>query len=107
MFSDSAGAFTDGWLLFLRQGTLLAQQLDTSRMANPITVAGPIGESAPLNRSAFSASDSGVVAYRSVVSVPRQLNWYDCSGKRLGAAAVSDLNDPELSRDGSRIAGDR
>jgi eukaryotic-like serine/threonine-protein kinase len=112
--ADCAGEYLpSGWLLFVRQGTLVARQFDASRgevTGDPLTVASPVGSDTNLNVCGFSISASGLVVYRSVLATRRQLVWYDRSGKALGTAGAPDENDlsnPELSPDGRRIAIDR
>src|SRR5262249_41031879 len=57
--ADVAGVYmSPGWLLFLRQGTLVARRFDSARgelSGDPITVAGPVGLDASLFAGAFSA----------------------------------------------------
>ena len=73
-------------------------------------MAAPVGYDGILATGAFSLSESGLIAYRSSIATPRQLEWFDRTGKLLGAIATpdeSDLADPEISPDGRRIAVDR
>jgi eukaryotic-like serine/threonine-protein kinase len=112
--ADSAGAYlTRGWLLFLRQGTLVAQRFNPTYGAltgDPITVADSVGLDVSNSSGAFSVSREGVVAYRSIGTGRRQLTWFDRTGKRLGTVGVPDENDlvaPSLSPDGRRVAAHR
>ena len=109
--ADTAGVYSpDGWLLFIRAGTLLAQRLDLGRgelTGNPVTVADPVALDSGLNAGAFSVSASGLVAYRSGGAGQRQLVWFDRSGKTLGTIGAPDANNllaPILSPDGRRVA---
>jgi serine/threonine protein kinase len=98
-----------GFLLFLRQRTLLAQVFDFKRQElsnNPL----PVAEQVVVDEAAFSAgfsAASGIVAYRTG-SPPAtyQLTWLDRSGKRIGTLGDPgvDLHDVELSPDGERVA---
>src|SRR5258706_3533109 len=67
--SDSQGAhLAPGWLLFVRQGALLAQRFDVSRgivSGEPITVADSVAFDPMTGSAAISTSDAGVFAYRS------------------------------------------
>jgi eukaryotic-like serine/threonine-protein kinase len=100
----------DGWLLFIRGGTLLAQQLDLGRGAltgDPVTVADSVAFDPGSNAGGFSVSDTGLVAYRSGGADQHQLLWFDRSGKTLGAMGAPDANgltSPSLSPDGRRAA---
>jgi serine/threonine protein kinase/Tol biopolymer transport system component len=112
--ADSAGAFlTRGWLLFLRQGTLVARRFNSTPgelTGDPITVADPVGLDISNFSAAFSVSREGIVAYRSIGTGPRQLIWFDRNGRQLGTLGVPDGNDlvaPSLSPDGLRVAAHR
>ncbi len=95
-------------LLFLREGTLVAQPFDEERQR-------VVGEAVPLvdqilnisttGSATFWVSESGVLAYQSGAQVSR-LVWFDRNGRELGAAgtptgAVSGLR---VSPDGQRVA---
>jgi Tol biopolymer transport system component len=98
-----------GWLLFVRQGTLLAQPFDPER-------ATLTGEARPLAQqiipdpytgsSAFGASSNGVLAYRTgSISVSTQLFWVDRAGRRLAPiGSPAHYRNPALSPDGTRVA---
>jgi Tol biopolymer transport system component len=107
--ADSAGLYTTGWLLFVRQTTLLARRFDLSRgevTSDPVSVADPVAIDA-VNAGAFSISPTGVVAYRAGGASQRQLIWFDRSGKVLGPFSAPDENSqatPMLSPDGRRVA---
>ena len=112
--ADTAGVYSpDGWLLFIRAGTLLAQRLDLGRgelTGDPVTVADPVAFDAAFNAGAFSVSAAGLVAYRSGGAGQRQLVWFDRSGKTLGTMGAPDANNlssPILSPDGRRVAVSR
>jgi dipeptidyl aminopeptidase/acylaminoacyl peptidase len=112
--SDCAGAYlASGWLLFVRQGTLVAQRLDVNAGAltgEPVTVADPIAVDQSVNVCALSASNVGPMTYRAGGTDKHQLQWFDRAGKPLGTLNVPDdagLLDPELSPDGRRVVADR
>jgi Tol biopolymer transport system component len=99
-------------VLFVRQGTLLAQPFDVgSRELRgapaPIVEQVAIGE---VLRPAVSASPDGVVIYRTGVAAPlRQFVWFDRTGvalERIGTPEVNQTN-PDLSPDGTRLAFQR
>ncbi|HET9942509.1 MAG TPA: protein kinase [Terriglobia bacterium] len=109
--SDSFGGsgwFSSGKLLFLRKGTLFAQDVDLARLAllgDPFLVAAP--PPGGLQIRTVSASTNGRIAYRLAPSGggPRQLAWFDRSGKEI--ERVRGLHygiQPELSRDGRFVA---
>ncbi|MEP6918761.1 MAG: protein kinase, partial [Acidobacteriota bacterium] len=113
--SDSQAAYMlPGWLLFVRQGTLLAQRFDVSRQpmlsGEPITVADSVTVDPITGRGAFSTSDAGVVAYRTGRSPVTRLSWFDRAGHALGtlgSAEQAGLSTFTLSEDGSRVAAER
>jgi serine/threonine protein kinase/Tol biopolymer transport system component len=97
-----------GYLIFNREGALMAQRFDAQRLE----LAGdeaPIAEDMDFNsangRTAFSASENGVLTYRTSGGTNTQLTWFDRSGKKLGV-----LGDPAqyyslaLSPDEKRVA---
>jgi eukaryotic-like serine/threonine-protein kinase len=100
----------NGQLLFLRDGTLVAQTLDTKRLeltGEPIPVAENVGIVAPSTPvGLFAASENGVLIYlRGSSSDNSQLTWYDRQGKMLGAAGDPEPYDTmTLSPDGTRAA---
>ena len=107
--SGPADARGDGWLLWVRAGTLVAQRLDLQRKAlveAPVT----LSDSVPVDTffaSAVSASAAGPIAYRAGGASRRQLEWFDRSGTPLGTLGAPDdqgLSDPVLSPDGRQVA---
>jgi Tol biopolymer transport system component len=109
--ADTAGLYArGGWILFIREGVLLAQRLDLSRRelaGDPITIAENVHyDGNALNGSAVTVSTSGAVAYRTGRSGRRQLTWFDRTGKNTGTigAVDDDLSSIELSPDGRRAA---
>jgi len=99
-----------GYLLFLRESTLMAQRFDPERgqlSGEIIPVADRILTLGTL-RGAFTASASGVLAYGSGTEASRTLVWVDQEGKELESSdAPSDYRDLRLSPDERRIVIDR
>lgn len=98
-----------GHLLWVRSGSLVAQRLDIDNgvlTGEPLTLANPVAMWPPSGKGAISASQSGVLAYRASANRPRQLRWFDRSGKDLGALGEPDLtlSTPSVSSDGRRAA---
>ena len=82
--AETAGAYlASGWLLFVRDGVLVARRFDSSRgelSGDPVTVADPVGFDPVQHTGAFSTA-AGVVVYRASVGLEkRQLTWFDRSG---------------------------
>jgi serine/threonine protein kinase/Tol biopolymer transport system component len=97
------------WLLFVRQGILLARHIDLSRTeltGEPIAVADSVGFDGILNVAAVSVSQTGLISYRRGGSGQRQLTWFDRTGKTLGTVGEPDdegLSTPKISPDGRRV----
>jgi Tol biopolymer transport system component len=97
-------------LLFVRQGTLFAQDFDSARLelrGNASPVAQRIAFSATAEGSAaVSASTAGPFVYRTgSAGGLRQFVWLDRSGKEIGKAGdLLSANGVELSPDGRRVA---
>ncbi len=108
--ADAAAIYaTPGRLLFVRQGTLFAQDFDIARLAlsgGPFSVADQVAVSGG-GSAALSASDAGHVAYRA--GLPgglRQLVWVDRSGReleRIGEPISGVAVNPAISPDGRRL----
>ena len=91
-----------GHVLFVRQGTLMAQTLDNRRLeltGTPAPVAEDVGP------GFFSASASGVLAYRRSRGSLGQLTWFDRTGNPLSVSSeLGGYNEVNLSPDGMRMA---
>src|SRR5262245_35989406 len=107
--TDSKVHYANGHVLFIRGGTLFAQPFDAGRLrttADPFPVAEDVGVNSAVARAAFSATDSGVLAYRSnMIGSMTQLAWFDRSGARVAlvgqpAFQIAGM----LSPDGLRAA---
>lgn len=101
--SSEGGA---GYLLFVREGTLMAQSFDPVRLqlsGEPVRVAEPV---LTYRTSAwFSASSNGVLAYRSGGAGSTPLVWFDRQGNAVGFfGEPAEYNDIALSPDGTRVA---
>jgi len=77
-----------GFLLFLREQTLMAQPFDAKALAlkgEPVPIADQVG-STPYGFGRFSASLNGGLAFFTGggVTNPTQLTWFDRQGKNLG-----------------------
>jgi Tol biopolymer transport system component len=81
------GAYVQGNLLFVNDGLLMAQPLDTNGprlVGEARPVADHVAYSGGLGYAAFAASSGGVVAYRrGGRTATSQLGWFDRRGKRL------------------------
>jgi serine/threonine protein kinase len=113
--TDRMAAYTDadgrgaGRLLFLREGTLMSQPFDPRAMqlageASPVVE--PVWRHGSLwGLAAFSTSQTGILAYRAGGVQEFQLEWFDRSGKSLGAIGPpGNYDEPWLSPDEKRVA---
>ena len=116
--ADSGAIYAPpGYLLFVRQGTLMGQGFDADRRAlsgEPFRVAEnvrlvAVPGSTFTGAAAFSVSDSGVLVYRTGAGISAQRSvWYDRAGRQLEPINQSgDSRYPVLSRDESRIVVQR
>jgi eukaryotic-like serine/threonine-protein kinase len=109
VYAPSADPST-GYLLFMREGTLMAQPFDNRRLELN-GQATPVAEQVGDNNNgggdgAFSASANDVLVFwRGGTTPDRQLTWYDRQGKILGTAGEpGDYQELALSPDGTRVA---
>jgi Tol biopolymer transport system component len=103
----------DGFLLFFREGSLMAQPFDAGLReltGEAIPIAEGLGTStgAPhIGPPQFSASMTGVLAYRhaGALGLNTQLTWFDRQGKNLGTIGEpGEYSSVALSPDGTRVA---
>ncbi len=100
-----------GYLLFLRDKTLMAQFFDTTRLelrGEPSIVAEGVltypEEGGPTGYASFSASANGHLIYLRGNITVHQLGWFDRAGKSLGDVGSRGLwYEPSQSPDGSRV----
>ena len=99
-----------GYLLFNREGTLMAQPFDAERI-ELTGEAVPIAEDVQFNqiqgRTAFAASQNGVLVYRAggVVAAQNRLVWVSRNGTEQPLAAIErSYNRPRISPDGRWVA---
>jgi serine/threonine protein kinase len=97
-----------GWLIFLRNDTLVAQAFDAGKLAlsgEPIPIIAG-GKNHPGSRR-FSVSDNGILVWQGQWQRDYQLVWYDRQGKQTGAIdapmKVNVGQSPMLSPDGKRL----
>jgi Tol biopolymer transport system component/tRNA A-37 threonylcarbamoyl transferase component Bud32 len=105
--TDVPATYANGYLFFLRAGTLMAQPFDARRAAlqdvPPVPVAENVGTTWYFTGQ-FSVADDGVLVYRRA-SAPGsfQLTWVDRQGKPLSAVGQAGTDwRVVLSPDGTR-----
>jgi len=97
-----------GYLLYLRDGTLMAQPFDAKAL-HFTGDAFPVAEQVQWNpgngRVAFDASENGVLVYRSGSNLNTQMAWFDRSGKELSRIGEpGGYVSPKLSPDEKQVA---
>jgi Tol biopolymer transport system component len=99
-----------GYLLFVRQDTLMAQRFDVASQ-RLIGQAAPLAEDAAVNanvyRGVFTVSGNGILSYQTGGSIGQnaELLWFDRSGKQMGeTGAIGALYTPSISPDGRKLA---
>ena len=108
VYAPSADPST-GYLLFIREGTLMAQPFDNRRLELK-GQAAPVAEQVSNNSAGaifvgFSASANDVLAFQRSSMLTQQLTWYDREGKVTGTAGEpGPYGIPVLSPDGTRLA---
>src|SRR5208283_4918972 len=104
-FQSQAGH--DGYVLFRREGLLMAVPFDAGRLrivGEPFPVAENVGIAANIRYGAFSSAGSEALAFWSGnTSANRELMWVERTGKSLGAAGKAGSyfvgGSPKLSPD--------
>ncbi|MGH9146434.1 MAG: winged helix-turn-helix domain-containing protein, partial [Vicinamibacterales bacterium] len=94
-----------GYLLYVRDGTLMAQRFDVERLrleGAPAMIADNISPPNIRNTSTLSATQH-LLAYTSGAS-PRRFTWFDRTGKRLSTIQTPcALHSPAFSSDEKRL----
>ncbi len=111
LIRDSAPAVyvRPGWLLYVRNGALVAHAFDSDRLeltGDPVPAAA--GSTTPrVAGGLVSASDNGVLVIQNGQAYDYQLTWFDRSGKPVGTVgpvmAVMGPQFPRISPDGKRV----
>jgi Tol biopolymer transport system component/tRNA A-37 threonylcarbamoyl transferase component Bud32 len=104
---ESSVGYSSGYLLSMRQGSLMAQPFDaTSRSlgGEPVAIAADVGADQGLFTS-FSASSNGVLAYgQRSGGLRSRLTWLDRSGRSIGTIGdAEEYLSFSLSPDNTRV----
>ena len=99
--------YAQGHLLFVREGTLMAQTFDAKSLqlsGEPVTVVERIPYFDQTGWAEFSVSENGVLAYL-IKRPPSRLVWLDRNGRETGQiGAPGWYQNVRLSPDGQRLA---
>ena len=110
LVTDTLAVYAAGHVLFVRQGTLLAQAFDHERLqltGDPFRVAEHVALNARVAAElALSTSSTGSIAFRTDSAAGRRrIEWFDRFGKQVGTLGDDmDGFSPALSPDGRRVA---
>jgi hypothetical protein len=107
--SDSQAVYASpGWLLFMREGSLMAQRFDAHTLeltGQSSTVAEQLAFVRDSVEAYFSVSEGGALIYRSGGASKTRLIWLDRNGRQIGSPTPSGQYDvPRLSPDEKRVA---
>ncbi|MGH9389254.1 MAG: TolB family protein, partial [Vicinamibacteria bacterium] len=104
----SSVVYVPPYLLYVRGETLMAQPFDASRLeltGEPFPVLEKVGSFLAMGKSHLSASENGVLAYRTHSSSYVLPIWFDRDGIRLGVlGSTADYSNPNLSPDERKLA---
>ena len=111
-FMSSNAVYVPGYILFLREQTLMAQPFDPAKFritGDAVPIAEQVDYILPNRQGEFSASQNGTLAYMAGSSgATYQLAWMDRSGKALGTLGATGSNSrPAISPDGKTVAVER
>ena len=112
LLGGSNATYAQGYLIFLRESTLMAQAFDVNRRelrgeATPLVEKTQIVSGAVTGAAgAFTVSETGVLAYQTGQDMVRsELVWFDRSGKQIAVLGDrADYADVSLSPDNARAA---
>jgi len=109
MPSNSSVVLVPGYLLFVREGALVAQGFDVKTLqlvGDPHLISDHVYRSLATWHGVVDSSDNGTLIYAPGISQDMShLAWYDSSGKSLGDLGNSDFDlDLRFSPDGQKIA---
>jgi Tol biopolymer transport system component len=110
--STKRGSSRDGYLIFVRDHTAMAQPFDSAKAqttGDAVPVAEQVDTMPGNSQGQFSASQNGVLVYTSGATAAGnvQITWFDRSGKQVGTVGTpSPMLWATLSPDGSTVAAD-
>jgi serine/threonine protein kinase len=108
--SFARAEYASGYLLYLRDSTLMAQSFAPDKLeltGDATAIAENVIEGVSTWGAVFSFSQNGVLTYQAGGRTAQsELRWYDRRGTNLGAIGSGIYYGPRLSPDGSRLAVD-
>ncbi len=109
--NSNAAYIPPGYLLFLRNRTLMAQRFDTEGLrvvGQAFAVANEVEYLSSVARALFSVSENGTLVYQNGSGASfSELGWFDREGKQLSTLGIpARYASPRLSPDGKKVAVD-
>jgi Tol biopolymer transport system component len=110
--ADSNAVYVSGYLLFVRERTLMAQPFDASKIqttGDAVPIAEQVSYFPGDSLSHFSVSRNGRLVYASgdAGGDKKQLTWFDRNGESRGTVGMpSNVGWASISPDGSTVATD-
>jgi len=105
---SNAAYATPGYLLFVREGSLMAQRFDAgtnTASGEPVPIVEQVDFVATNAQGQFSSSQNGILAYASGGGEVAQLTWFDRTGRITGVVGTPGiLQWPAISPDGATVA---
>ncbi len=100
--------YASGHLLFVREGTLMAQRFDEKTlqlMGDAFPITERVDFFPGTVRGMFSTSENGVLVFQSGSEGTNQLIWFDRSGKQIGRVGEPGFyREARLSPNGEKLA---
>jgi serine/threonine protein kinase len=109
LLSDISKAAYDprGYLLWVRQGSLVAQRFDPDSgvlSGNPFPIAPGVGVDGQKTARSYFGTGGGTIAFRVGLDWMSQLKWYDRTGQVLGeVTSPGYFDEMSISPDGNRV----
>jgi serine/threonine protein kinase len=111
MQNDSNAVYSlSGYLLFVRQGILMAQRFDARQLrldGDAVPIVEHVGVNAITSRAILAVSGTGMMVYEAgdPTGDTDQLIWYDRTGKQIEATGTAGLYlEPSVSADSNKLA---
>jgi Tol biopolymer transport system component len=105
--TNGSAFYASGKLLYFREGSLMAQDLDLGRLelAGDATLIGPVMRESGNWGVIAAASDNGVLLFQTPGEAKYPTYWFDRSGKGMGPVPLAGpFQDLRLSPDGTQAA---
>ena len=108
---SSAAYAMPGYILYVRDTTLMAQPFDAEKReltGEAVPIAEEVARNPVNGRAFFSVSDKGILSLRTGGVARNQLMWFDRTGKQLGVfTSPGNYSSPSLSPNENTVAVSR